>query len=123
MRSVLPVNQLQIREAQVELINQRRSLKSVAVALSGHAALGCSMQLAINLRRQFFEGLLIAVAPCLKQYRDLVSEGLRHTKASEPQGGRAVTRNITTATGLCRPDDPHPDHFFLRYRFCPPFSL
>src|SRR5450631_644263 len=122
MRSVLPVNQLQIREAQVELINQRRSLKSVAVALSRHAALSRSMQFSINLRRQFFEGLLIAAAPCLKQYCDLVSEGLRHTKASAPQGGKGGYPKHYHGD---RPLSPRPPlgPFFLGYRFGSHFSL
>src|SRR5450631_1477314 len=123
MRSVLPVNQLQIREAQVELINQRRSLKSVAVALSRHAALSRSMQFSINLRRQFFEGLLIAAAPCLKQYCDLVSEGLRHTKASAPQGGKGGYPKHYHGHWPLSPRRPHPERFFLGYRFGSRFSL
>src|SRR6266446_10563591 len=101
MRAVLPVNQLQIGEAQVKLIDQRRGLQSMAVTFPCHAALRRPMQLPVNLRSQLLQSTFITLAPCLKQFRNLVSEGLIHPKASAPQGGSpgAVTGNISTPIG------------------------
>src|SRR5258708_23467890 len=71
----------------------------MAVTLPCHAALRRPMQLPINLRSQLLQSTFIALAPCLKQFRNLVSEGLIHLKPlhrkGEVQG--AVTGNISTA--------------------------
>src|SRR6266571_996852 len=87
MRTALPVNQLQIGETQVKLIDQRRGLQSMAVTLPCHAALRCPMQLPVNLRSQLLQSTFIALAPCLKQLRDLVSEGLIHPNPLHRKAG------------------------------------
>src|SRR5258708_34037097 len=73
----------------------------MAVTLPCHAALRRPMQLPINLRSQLLQSTFIALAPCLKQFRNLVSEGLIHLKPlhrkGEVQG--AVTANISTGVG------------------------
>src|SRR5882762_11415642 len=111
MRTVLPVNQLQIGEAQVKLIDQRRGLQSMAVTFPCHAALRRPMQLPVNLRSQLLQSTFITLAPCLKQFGNLVSEGLIHPKPlhrkGEVQG--AVTGNISTPIGTFGPVSPWAD--------------
>src|ERR1700675_4332917 len=125
MRAVLPVNQLQIGEAQVKLIDQRRGLQSMAVTFPCHAALRCPMQLPVNLRSELLQSTFIALAPCLKQFGDLVSEGLIHPKASAPQAevqGRSQ-ETLAHRSQSFGPVSGGRIASFLRYRFSPQFSL
>jgi len=67
MRAVLPRDIFGIDEPEIRFVDQRRRLKAVPDALSGHAPSGDLVKLALYERNQSVEGGLVALTPSEQQ--------------------------------------------------------
>ena len=63
MRAVLPGGRCLIDQAQISLINQRRSLEDVTGAFAPHVLVRQSVQLVINQKRQVLQRALVPFTP------------------------------------------------------------
>src|SRR2546429_3937928 len=98
----------------------------MAVTFPCHAALRRPMQLPVNLRSQLLQSTFITLAPCLKQFGNLVSEGLIHPKPLHRKGevqGRSQETLAHQSRGFGSVSRGGRNASFLRYRFSPRFSL
>ena len=71
VRTVLPLDALDVDEPQVRLVHESRGLQTVPEALAGHAPSSDALQLAVDVRDQRIEGRLVATSPGQQQARDL----------------------------------------------------
>jgi hypothetical protein len=67
---------LRIDETQVRLVDEGGSLEAVASSLAGHASSRDAVKLALDLRDQPIERLLVARAPCEQEAGH--AAGIRH---------------------------------------------
>jgi hypothetical protein len=67
MHAVVPRDVFRIDQAEVRLVDQRRCLKAVALALAGHAPPRDLVEFPLNQRNQSLEGRLVALPPFEKK--------------------------------------------------------
>jgi len=60
MRAVTPLNRLSIYEADIGLVDERRSLEAVPDVFAGHAAARDPVELVMDERNQALEGVFVA---------------------------------------------------------------
>jgi hypothetical protein len=72
MSPVLPVNSLESSQPQVELVDQSRGLQGMVGPFAPHAASRSLVKFAVYAWSQLLECGLVAVAPCLQEFRDFV---------------------------------------------------
>jgi hypothetical protein len=63
VRAILPLNILRTRHSNIGLIDQRRSLQRVAIALALHVTMGNAPYLVVHQRRQPIERGSVSVPP------------------------------------------------------------
>jgi hypothetical protein len=78
MRPVLPVDPLDVDQAQVRLVHQRRRLKAVTDALSSHASPRDPVKLSFEHRDEPRQRLVVATAPRQEKGRYI---GMRSSNA------------------------------------------
>ena len=63
VRAVVPLNGLPVDQADICLVDERRRLKAMPHAFSGHATPRDSVKLLMDERDQSLEGTLVALSP------------------------------------------------------------
>ena len=71
VRTVLPADLLNVDQPQIGLVHQRRRLKAVAGALSGHEMPGDAVEFTVHERHQTPESVFVALSPGNQQCGDL----------------------------------------------------
>jgi len=66
--AILPLHPLQVDEAQVALVDQRRGLQRVVLTLAGHVPPRQPSELFVHERNELVEGLRFAAPPCQEEF-------------------------------------------------------
>ncbi|HEY0283980.1 MAG TPA: hypothetical protein VGC23_01225, partial [Vicinamibacterales bacterium] len=69
---ILPIDVLDIDQAQVHLVDERGRLQAVTRPFAGHAPARDTAQLGVDDRNQPIERRLVALSPLQQERRDLV---------------------------------------------------
>ena len=90
VRAVLPPDVALLDELHKRLVDQRRRLERVVLALAPQVARGAASQLAVDQREELVERVLLAGRQIVEQARDVdrrvLAIGRRHVIASRPRG-------------------------------------
>jgi hypothetical protein len=70
--TILPTNTLRARKANIGLVNQRRGLERVALALALHVAMRDASYLVVDQRGQAIEGRTVSLPPFDQQARQII---------------------------------------------------
>jgi hypothetical protein len=71
MRTVLPIQFLDVDQTKVRLVDERRGLEAVPGTLAGHVALRNSMEFLFHQRKQSCQRRFVASSPRQQQTRDV----------------------------------------------------
>ena len=71
VRAILPVDLLDVDQAQVRLVDERGRLKAVPCPFAGHAPAGDAAQFAVDDRNEPIERRLVALPHCQEEPRHI----------------------------------------------------
>src|SRR5579862_6140270 len=78
MSAIFPIALRQVYEAQIDLVDERRSLEGMSGALVSHVALRADVQFLIDEREELVKGGFVAGTPSPQELGDVAGRGLRH---------------------------------------------